>query len=483
MSDEAGITYRVKQLGAPKGASNVQTNEAVSDFDGLVTHHPKDNRHAKLERGLVVDGQGGRAHAVIGAEIQEIEVARHGNDYRGLKPDQILLKKDFMLEDPRHPENHPRARQVSVPSPVSGYVGRINHAQGLVDIYDREGGDLIARVRHMEPVSVAETETVVYGQRLGTQGNAQTGGVHVHIEMDTRYYRQFENYVADLADGRLPVQDDKRVGVQPRPVVDDGVLRLGESSLRIRDVQEHLNGLGYIGADGNPLVADGVYRLNMQRAVLDYQREQCLSPTGDIDRDMLQAVPARTPQPFDPAIQGVPSPGLPYAPLPHPFGSGSENQPCAPLTPQQIEEATERRRPIDPVFSAAPSSTGAEFLVSAVRERLPQAFASHGAVPPEADLDRIATCLAVECRLQGIERPDHVVVGNPAADGSGRHVFAVVGEVRDPASHRVDVAGQAAAQVPVDESLRKLEALQVSPSALTHAPQAQEQEKGPVIRA
>jgi hypothetical protein len=147
------------------------------------------------------------------------------------------------------------------------------------------------------------------------------------------------------------------------------------------------------------------------------------------------------------------------------------------LTPQQIEEAAERRRPIEPTFSAVPSSTGAEPLVTTVRERLPQAFASHGPVPPEAELDRIAACLAVECRRQGIERPDHVVVGGPALDGSGRHVFAVAGELSDPASRRADVAGQAAAQVPVEDSLRKLSDLQVSASTLAQTEHVQDQQK------
>ncbi|MGO4779704.1 peptidoglycan-binding protein, partial [Lysobacter sp. 2RAB21] len=111
----------------------------------------------------------------------------------------------------------------------------------------------------------------------------------------------------------LKLEPELREGTRPRPVLDDGTLRLGESGTRVRDVQEHLNGLGYVGADGQPLVADGVYRLTMQRAVLDYQREQCLPETGDIGREMLQGVPARAPEPFDPALQGIPSPGLPYA--------------------------------------------------------------------------------------------------------------------------------------------------------------------------
>ena len=478
--DRKPTTYDVIQLSAPRGAAGIQSNEAVADFDALATHHPGNNRHAHLRDGLVVDGEPRRLHAVIGGEIQEIETPRNGNSYYGLKPDQVLLKKDFMLENPLAAGGDRRA--VEVPSPVSGVVGNVIPSQGLVDIYDRKGGEVIARVRHMTDIAVKVDDEVAYGQGLGIQGRVATEKVHVHMEMDTRHYRQFENYLSDLVSGRLPVEAEARLDVQPQPVRDDGTLRLGESSSRVRDMQEYLSGLGYIGADGQPLVADGVYRLNMQRAVLDYQREQCLPQTGDISREMLQAVPARAPGPFDPALGGIPAQGLPYAPMPHLFGAGSDDRPCAPPTPQQIEDAAERRRPLEPVFSVAPPSISNDPLVQSIREQLPQAFARHGAVPPETDLDRIAAGLAVECRKQGVERPDHIVVGNPAADGSGRHVFAVVGDLRDPASHRVDVAGQAAAQVPAEASLRKLDELRASAPALVQADQAQEPQKAPAMR-
>ena len=125
----------------------------------------------------------------------------------------------------------------------------------------------------------------------------------------------------------------------------------------------------------------------------------------------------------------------------------------------------------------------ADPLVQALRERLPQAFSVHGAVPPEADMDRIAACLAVECRRQDVVSPDHVVVGNQAPDGSGRHVFAVAGDLADPANRRVDVAGQAAARIPVEESLGKLETMQMSPSlSVAQAEPIQEQQKVPAMR-
>ncbi|MEI2431541.1 peptidoglycan-binding domain-containing protein [Lysobacter yananisis] len=480
MDDGEGTPYRVEQLGPPRGRAGLQVNEPVADFDGLATHHPGDNRRARLQNGLVVDGQSGRLHAFISGEIQEIEMARGGRDFQGLKPDQVLLKKDFLLEDSTEPRG--AGRDVDVPSPMDGYVQRVSRSQGLVDIYDRKDGDLIARVRHMSKIPDLEGKQVVYGQTLGQQDDVATKGKHVHLEMDTRYYRQFENYLADLTEGRFKLEPEHRVDIRPRAVVDDGALRLGESSSRIRDVQEHLNRLGHIGADGDPLEVDGVYRLNMQRAVLDYQREQCVPQTGDIDRHMLQGIPAKAPPTFDPALEGISPQEAPFAPMPHPFGAGADDRPCAPPTPRQIEEAGERRRPLDPVFSATSSPGMSDALVQSLRERLPRAFSVQGAVPADADMDRIAVRLAVECRRQGIERPDHVVVGNPAADGSGRHVFAVVGDLADPANRRVDVAGQAAARTAVEESLGKLEEIKAPMFDIAQETAVQELQKSPLVR-
>jgi hypothetical protein len=120
---------------------------------------------------------------------------------------------------------------------------------------------------------------------------------------------------------------------------------------------------------------------------------------------------------------------------------------------------------LEPFFSSAPEAGSPNVadlpLLQTIRDKLPAAFAQHGPVPPAQDLDRIAACLAVECRQNGIGKPDHVVVGHPAPDGSGRHVFAVAGALNDPAHLRAQVAGQQAATTPVQDSLSKLDALQV----------------------
>jgi len=189
--------YRLTQKG-------VAVNILASDLESLVTHHPEDNSNARILNGVVVRGQPGRRHAVVGAEIQEIEV-RTGAQTYGLTQEQVLLKKDFILEDSRLAVGSRGVRDVDVPSPLAGYVGRRDDAQGLVDLLDREGGEIIARIRHMNPIRVNVGDTVEYGQALGVQGNKATPRIHVHMEVDTRYYQQFENYMEDLASGRLSI--------------------------------------------------------------------------------------------------------------------------------------------------------------------------------------------------------------------------------------------------------------------------------------
>ncbi len=276
--------YRILQ-------KDVARNSAVTDFESLVTHHPADNGSARIVDGVVIRGEEGRRHAVIGGEIQEIEVQTRGNTY-GLKPDQVLIKKDFMLEDSRIASFGPGVRDVDLPSPVAGYIGARRDAEGLVDIYDRDGGDVIARVRHMSDIRVNVGDTIEYGQALGTQSDVRSGAKHAHVEMDTRYYQQYENYIADLTGGRLSIDETRRIqGIQPLPIVDDGVVRLGESSDRLRDLQRVLVEENYRGLNGQPVAQDGVYRLSMQPAVLNFQRDHGIPQTGDIDGATLQLAP------------------------------------------------------------------------------------------------------------------------------------------------------------------------------------------------
>lgn len=297
----APLTYRIQQMGPPRyndgrlsttHKQGTQHNEPVTSFDNLVLHHPGDNRAARMVNGLIIGGKSGRAFAHIDGRLQEIEHPRLVGkgplkDY-GLQPDQILIKRDFILS---HPDLDPMSkigREVDVPSPVEGVVGARRDAEGLIDIHDRVGGRVIARFRHLSDIQVRIGETVSYGQTLGTQSNVATPAIHVHMEMDSNYYPQFRNYVDDLASGRLPLQAELRQDVVARPVVNDGTFRLGQFSEQIRQLQVVMHGEGYRNPDGSPLDRDGVYRVGMQGALLDFQHAHGIAQSGDVDPATLR---------------------------------------------------------------------------------------------------------------------------------------------------------------------------------------------------
>ena len=425
-SDPRGVPepqspYRVIQKG-------MTANIPVTDFDSLVTHHPAANSRAEVVNGVVVEGERPRRHALIDSEIEQIEVWTPQNS-RGLTRDQVLLKKDFILEDSRLVAGARGVRDLDVPSPLVGYVGRRSDVEGLVDIYDREGGEVIARIRHMRDIAVNEGDTIQYGQALGTQSNQATGKIHVHMEVDTRYYQQYENYLQDLSDGRLSIDPTRRgQGIEAREVIDDGVVRIGESSDLARIAQQRLNAEGYRDANGQVLAEDGVYRLSMQAAVINYQNAQGLPATGDLDPATLQQL---APQMLPPQVN-------PAAPerdtrLPDPGN-------------QRYGEASTRPISSDPLLPQAEAATR-RLDASLGREY------DHNSACMAAS----AACLARQAGLSGI---DHIVLS--AGNGqvaAGENLIVVQGDLHSPARHLASMKTEEAVRTPVADSVQLLNRL------------------------
>lgn len=347
MTDEEKRTYQVRQYFYDESGAR---NEDVRSFGDLVTHHPKANFKAQMIDGELqnVERPSRRSHAFIGGALQEVEMLRT-DEYGALKSDQVLLIKDFILEHPDHPTRSNAARAVEIPSPVAGYVGRRDDRQGLIDIYDKPDGDVIARIRHMDPISVNIGDLVVYGQSLGTQhekGLRPGTGKHVHMEVDTRYYQQFESYVSDLVSGRLPVQAEFRENVGLQVVIGDGTFRLGESNERILDLQRAMANEGYLAAGGGPLDRDGVYRPGMQGALLDFQRDHGIPQTGDIDPATLNFAPPARLREVDRQDHFEPGRPMPPAEQEPPRAPGHPDHPDhRPGLPEQLEPPVNQRSP------------------------------------------------------------------------------------------------------------------------------------------
>ena len=413
--------YRVRQLESTR--TGALYNDDVITGEDLVTHHPLANRAAAVREGIVVHGQPGRHHAVIGGEIQEITPLADG---------RVLMRKDFLLEDSRRPTGT-GSRNVDVPSPMAGYIGAIAAAEGRVDIYDRQGGDLIARVRHLDPIAVQAGDTVGYGQSIGTESNRATVAVHVHMEIATSHYQQFNSYMDDLIGGRLSIDAARRTaGIDAQPVVDDGVIRVGESTERVREAQRFLDRDGFRNAQGRPLGSDGVYSVPMQAAVIRFQAAHGVPETGDLDAATLQQMPMPQRREADRPDHN----GRGLAPMgAGPFGTTTDTQSVAPLA---------GRHPLH------------EQAESAVR-RLDESMGRQ--------YDNASACMAgsIAClaKQNGFERIDHVLLSIQSEQTrAGEKVFIVQGDPADPAKRRTQMQTQDAIAVPVEESLQRLTALE-----------------------
>lgn len=407
--------YRVTQYAYPD-PGRPPRNIAVTDLASLVTHHPFSNRNARFEGGVPIDveHEHNRSYAFIGGELQEVQALRTDRKYRSLAPDQVLLIKDFILDDPTASDS----RRVDVPAPVAGIIGRVDAPNGVVDILDPGDRSLVARVRHLGPIAVEPGDRVAYGQSIGTQNNIglpRNAGKHVHIEMDTRHYGRFDSYIRDLVEGRLPVQAAQRAGVEPRAPVEDGVLRVGGSGERITVVQRALVAGDHRAVGGLPVEIDGVYRLSMQGAVLAFQLDQGLEPTADID------------------------PGTWRASLDVVLGR--------PVLPSPVFEEGGRMD----------SPRGGFRLLEQIRGHIRRLEPDRGA-GPEADGELVALALAGRAAAQRLTSADHVVFASPEGGTVGpSRVFVVQGRLDDPAQRRVSMAIEEAQSVSPRESLRALQ--------------------------
>ncbi|MEN1956642.1 peptidoglycan-binding domain-containing protein [Luteimonas changyuni] len=386
----------------------------MSDLESLFTHHPKRNYHAALVEGLPKSAENitTRAYAVVGGEFQEVMVERV-DKYRGLEPDQVLLIKDFILDD----MTAANTRRVDVPAPMAGVIGRVDAPNGVVDICDPAGGRLLARIRHLGPIAVEAGEDVVYGQSLGTQSNLglqRTAGKHVHIEMDTRYHQQFDHYMLDLVEGRLPVQAEHRAGVEPRAVVDDGIQRVGEAGARVAAVQRALVAGGYRAVHDAAIPVDGVYRLSMQGAVLQFQHDNGLDPSGDIDATTWR-------QALDLTL-GKPT-------LPPPVVDG----------PPGVQ------------------STAKDGLLDRIRGRVGALDAVDGLPLTDGQRERMAHSLAGLAAGHRLQSVDHVLLGAAPGGAAGERVFVVQGRLDDPAQRRAWMSTFEAINTPVADSLARLQ--------------------------
>jgi muramidase (phage lysozyme) len=215
----------------------------------------------------------------------------------------------------------------------------------------------------------------------------------------------------------------------------DGVFKQGEHGQAVRSMQEKLSGLGYTGTDGKPLVADGDFGQNTRQAVERFQRDQGLTVDGKAGPKTLEALAAAV---------------------------------------QAREPATTADTPAAPSMADPGHPDHARYRDTLEKlQTLEQQRAQGGLSALFADrqqMENAAGQVVFESRVSGMNQVDSVVA---RLDGQG--LFAVQGQLGDPASLRVYVDHAQAVGQDVQASTRQLEALaQVQDPALAQA-QAQAQ--------
>jgi len=100
---------------------------------------------------------------------------------------------------------------------------------------------------------------------------------------------------------------------------------------------------------------------------------------------------------------------------------------------------------------------GQRNMLNAIRDQVAEIDQKHGRVYNPTS-ERISVGLLASAREQGMERVDHVVLGNAPTDGSSQRMFAVQGALNDPSHCRASVSINEAVQTPVERSFERLQA-------------------------
>ena len=164
------------------------TREPVTDYDDLSNHHPSGNFR---ERGRSYENVDGRREEVV---------SRNG---------QTMVSKDFVLYDRAGASSpsrvEPDDKRVPVPAPFSGVV-EVSERGALVIIRDPVTREPLAQIRHMDGVLFQTGDTVRYGEPMGTQSNRNTKYVHTHMDVNTKYLDQFDQYLRDISSGAITTE-------------------------------------------------------------------------------------------------------------------------------------------------------------------------------------------------------------------------------------------------------------------------------------
>lgn len=393
------------------GTSNRTIAHGTSGEDAfreMKIHHPNANREA------VRTGNAALADRHSEMVEGELETVRNRDDRNGIP----LVHKDLILTDPDG------RRGVMIPAPVAGYAEVRSDAWNSIGIYSKPAGhpdrELVGQVLHgaRGTTPFKTGDYVEYGAPLIRQSDAGTpGAVHAHIELEPEQYRK---YLGDMLNDRLTLTHQAPSRTQSGPpaqaAMADGVMVHGERGDAVKAMQTKLAGLGYQGADGKPLSTTGYFGDDTRAAVTKFQEEHGLKNDGKAGEKTLGQLEASV--------------------------AATRNAPAH----------------AEPSMRDASHVDNARFEQAQGKlQAMEQQRTQSGMKPLFADaeqLDRAAGQLVVATKASGMQQIDTVVA---RLDGSG--VFAVQGNVGDPAARRACVEHSQAISQTVESSTRQADDL------------------------
>ncbi|HAL22241.1 MAG TPA: carboxypeptidase, partial [Stenotrophomonas sp.] len=200
----------------------------------------------------------------------------------------------------------------------------------------------------------------------------------------------------------------------------NGVLVNGSKGDEVQAMQQKLSDLGYLGKDGKPLVADGDFGPGTLEAVKQFQRDHQLTVDGKAGGGTLGALDAATQQRAQAAEQER------AAAEPTMATPGHADNPRYHQVVEKLEALEEQRRQggLSPLFN------------------------------DRNQLENAAGQVAYESKVAGMSQVD-TVLARPDNQG----VFAVQGQLGDPAMHRTYVDLSQAVNQNLQDSTRQSQAL------------------------
>ncbi|AWH16488.1 carboxypeptidase [Stenotrophomonas sp. ZAC14D2_NAIMI4_7] len=200
----------------------------------------------------------------------------------------------------------------------------------------------------------------------------------------------------------------------------NGVLINGSKGDEVQAMQQKLSDLGYLGRDGKPLVADGDFGPGTLEAVKQFQRDHQLTVDGKAGDGTLGALDAATQQHAQ-AVEQQRAAAEPTMASP-----GHADNPRYQQVVEKLEALEDQRRQggLSPLFN------------------------------DRNQLENAAGQVAYESKVAGMSQVD-TVLARPDNQG----VFAVQGQLGDPAMHRTYVDLSQAVNQNLQDSTRQSQAL------------------------